>query len=408
MNKKLMKKYAALTVRTGANVQKGQDVFISISAELHEFAAMLAAECYKAGAAAVHMLWSYQPIEKLTYKKQSLKTLSTPRPWAVERYKYMAEKLPARIIVLSDDPNGLDGVDFGKVSKANQAIFPIIKPYRDAIENKHQWCIVAYPTVKWAKRVFPEDTGAAALKKLSDAILAAVRITDDNDPMEAWKQHNESFLARRAVLNSHHFDTLEYKSSNGTDFKVGFMEKSRWQGGCDTTIGGVTFNPNMPTEELFCSPKKGVAEGRVVATKPLSYNGSLIENFEITFHEGKAVSWKAEKGQDLLDKMLTMDENAAYLGECALIPKNSPINESGILFYETLFDENASCHLAVGRGFADTVEGFENMSKEELEEMGLNDSMIHVDFMIGSDDMSITGYKDGVPFKIFENGTWAF
>lgn len=408
MNKKLMKKYAALTVRTGANVQKGQDVFISISAELHEFAAMLAAECYKAGAAAVHMLWSYQPIEKLSYKKQSLKTLSIPRPWAVERYKYMAEKLPARIIVLSDDPNGLDGVDFGKVSKANQAIFPIIKPYRDAIENKHQWCIVAYPTVKWAKRVFPEDTGAAALKKLSDAILAAVRITDDNDPMEAWKQHNESFLARRAVLNSHHFDTLEYKSSNGTDFKVGFMEKSRWQGGCDTTIGGVTYNPNMPTEELFCSPKKGVAEGKVVATKPLSYNGSLIENFEITFHEGKAVSWKAEKGQELLDKMLTMDENAAYLGECALIPKDSPINESGILFYETLFDENASCHLAVGRGFADTIEGFENMSKEELEEMGLNDSMIHVDFMIGSDDMSITGYKDGVPFKIFENGTWAF
>ena len=408
MNKKLMKKYAALTVRTGANVQKGQDVFISISAELHEFAAMLAAECYKAGAAAVHMLWNYQPIEKLSYKKESLKTLSTPLPWMIERHKYMAEKLPARIIVLSDDPNGLDGVDFGKVSKANQAIFPIIKPYRDAIENKHQWCIIAFPTVKWAKRVFPEDTGTVALKKLSDAILAAVRITDDNDPQEAWKQHNESFLEPRAILNSHHFDTLEYKSSNGTDFKVGFMEKSRWQGGCDTTVGGVTYNPNMPTEELFCSPKKGVAEGKVVATKPLSYNGSLIENFEITFHEGKAVSWKAEKGQELLDKMLTMDENAAYLGECALIPKDSPINESGILFYETLFDENASCHLAVGRGFADTIEGFENMSKEELEQMGLNDSMIHVDFMIGADDMSITGYKDGVPFKIFENGTWAF
>ena len=258
------------------------------------------------------------------------------------------------------------------------------------------------------KARFPRRYRHSRLKKLSDAILAAVRITDDNDPQEAWKQHNESFLERRAILNSHHFDTLEYKSSNGTDFKVGFMEKSRWQGGCDTTVGGVTYNPNMPTEELFCSPKKGVAEGKVVATKPLSYNGSLIENFEITFHEGKAVSWKAEKGQELLDKMLTMDENAAYLGECALIPKDSPINESGILFYETLFDENASCHLAVGRGFADTIEGFENMSKEELEQMGLNDSMIHVDFMIGADDMSITGYKDGVPFKIFENGTWAF
>jgi len=408
MNKKLMKKYAELTVRTGINVQKGQDVFISISVELHEFAAMLAAECYKAGAAAVHMLWSYQPITKLSYKKESLKTLSTPLPWVIERHKYMAEKLPARIVVLSDDPNGLDGINFSKVSKANQAIYPLIKPYRDAIENRHQWCIIGYPTVKWAKKVFPNDTGSVALKKLTDAILASVRITEDNDPKEAWRQHNESFLARRAVLNSHHFDTLEYKSSNGTDFKVGFMEGSRWQGGCDTTVGGVVYNPNMPTEELFCSPKKGVAEGRVVATKPLSYNGSLIENFEITFHEGKAVSWKAEKGKELLDEMLSMDENAAYLGECALIPKDSPINESGILFLETLYDENACCHLALGKGFADTVEGFENMSKEELKEMGLNDSMIHVDFMIGSDDMSITGYTNGVPFKIFENGTWAF
>ncbi len=408
MNKKLMKKYAELTVRTGANVQKGQDVFITISAELHEFAAMLAAECYKAGAAAVHMLWTYQPITKLSYKKESLKTLSTPLPWVIDRHKYMAEKLPARIVVLSDDPNGLDGVNFSKVSKANQAIYPLIKPYREAIENRHQWCIIGYPTVKWAKRVFPNDTGAVALKKLSDAILASVRITEDNDPEEAWRLHNESFLARRAVLNSHHFDTLEYKSSNGTDFKVGFMEKSRWQGGCDTTVGGVTYNPNIPTEELFCSPKKGVAEGRVVATKPLSYNGSLIENFEITFHEGKAVSWKAEKGKELLDEMLSMDENAVYLGECALIPKDSPINESGILFLETLYDENASCHLALGKGYADTIEGFETMTKEELTEMGLNDSMIHVDFMIGADDMSITGYTNGVPFKIFENGTWAF
>lgn len=408
MNKKLMKKYAELTVRTGVNVQKGQDVFISISVELHEFAAMLAAECYKAGAAAVHMLWSYQPITKLNYKKESLKTLSTPLPWVIDRHKYMAEKLPARIVVLSDDPNGLDGINFSKVSKANQAIYPLIKPYRDAIENRHQWCIIGYPTVKWAKKVFPNDTGSVALKKLTDAILASVRITEDNDPKEAWRLHNESFLARREVLNSHHFDTLEYKSSNGTNFKVGFMERSRWQGGCDTTVGGVVYNPNMPTEELFCSPKKGVAEGRVVATKPLSYNGSLIENFEITFHEGKAVSWKAEKGKELLDEMLSMDENAAYLGECALIPKDSPINESGILFLETLYDENACCHLALGRGFADTIEGFENMTKEELAEMGLNDSMIHVDFMIGADDMSITGYTNGVPFKIFENGTWAF
>ncbi len=408
MNKKLMKKYAELTVRTGANVQKGQDVFISISAELYEFATMLVSECYKAGARAVHMQWSYQPITKLAYKKESLKTLSTPLPWVVERYKYMADKLPARIVVLSDDPNGLSGVNFSKVSKANQAIYPIIKPYREAIENKHQWCIIAYPTPKWAKRVFPHLSPSKATKELEKAILSAVRITDDNDAVKAWDEHNKSFLERRRVLNSHHFDTLEFKSSNGTDFRVGFMEKSRWQGGSDTTVGGVVFNPNMPTEELFCSPKKGVAEGRVVSTKPLSYNGSLIENFEITFKDGKAVSWKAEKGKELLDEMLGMDEGASYLGECALIPKDSPINESGILFYETLFDENASCHLALGSGYADTVEGFETMTKDELKQMGLNDSMIHVDFMIGADDMTVIGYTNGVPFTIFENGTWAF
>ncbi len=408
MKKKLMKKYAELTVKVGANVQKGQEVFISISVELGEFAEMLAFECYKAGASAVHFQWSCQPITRLNYRKQSLKTLSKPLPWNVERFKYMAKKLPARIVVISDDPNGLNGVNFAKVAKANQAVYPVIKPYREAMENKHQWCVIAFPSAKWAKCVFPEDTTPKALKKLGDAILAAVRITEDNDPIKEWEEHNRSFMERRAVLNEKHFDTLHFKSKNGTDFKVGFMEKSRWQGGADTTVGGITFNPNMPTEELFCSPKKGVAEGRVVATKPLSYNGALIENFEIEFKNGKAVKWYASRGKTLLDEMLTMDSGAAYLGECALIPKNSPINESGILFYETLFDENASCHLAFGKGYADTVEGFESMTKEELAKMGLNDSMIHVDFMMGADDMNVTGYTNGVPFKIFENGTWAF
>ena len=408
MRKTQLKKYAKLLVKTGINVKKGQTVFVQAGLDQPEFVAMVVEECYKAGAGEVFVDWSYQPTEKLNAIYMSQEKLSNLTPWGKAKWEYKAEKYACRLFLDSDDPDGMKGVDVHKMSEARKAVFPQVKKYRDALENRHQWCIIAFPTVKWAKRVFPQDTGSVALKKLTDAILASVHITEDNNPMEAWEKHNKSFKERRAVLNSHHFDTLEYKSSNGTDFRVGFMEKSRWQGGCDTTIGGVVFNPNMPTEELFCSPKNGVAEGRVVATKPLSYNGSLIENFEITFHEGKAVSWKAEKGQELLDKMLSMDENAPYLGECALIPKDSPINESGILFYETLFDENASCHLALGKGYADTIEGFENMTAEELKEMGLNDSMIHVDFMIGSDDMSITGYTNGVPFKIFENGTWAF
>ncbi|MEG2118524.1 MAG: aminopeptidase, partial [Clostridia bacterium] len=377
MTKKMLKKYAELIVKVGANVQKGQDVFINASADQYEFVTYLTEYAYKSGARQVLPFFNYQPISKLKYRHETLKTLSKVNPWVVDRYKFMAEKPEniAMIHIISDDPDGLNGINHDKVSKANQAFYPIIKPYRDEMENKYQWTIAALPSVKWAKKVFFGDTKSVAMKKLWDAILSAVHVSEINDPIDEWKKHNESFLARRNFLNSKKFDTLEYKSANGTDFKVGFMEKSCWQGGSDTTIGGIVFNPNMPTEELFCSPKKGVAEGTVVATKPLSYNGVLIENFSITFKDGKAISCKADKNQAVLEKMIAMDEGASYLGECALIPKNSPINESGILFYETLFDENASCHLALGRGFADTIEGFQSMSKAETEEMGLNDSM---------------------------------
>lgn len=408
MNKTILKKYAELIVRVGANVQKGQDVFINASADQYEFVTYLTDYAYKAGAKAVIPNFTYQPITKLHYRRQTLKTLSAVYPWVESRYKYMADKLPAMIHILSDDPDGLKGVNFDKVSKANQAVYPVIKPYRDAMENKYQWTIAAVPSPAWAKKVFPDDSKSVAMKKLWAAILNAVHVHDDNSPIQAWEEHNKSFLERRSFLNQKHFDTLHFKSSNGTDFKVGFMEKSRWQGGCDKTISGIVFNPNMPTEELFCSPKRGVAEGRVVSTKPLSYNGALIENFEITFKDGKAVSWDAGTNKELLDKIIGMDESSSYLGEVALIPTESPINKSGILFYETLFDENASCHLALGRGFADTIEGFETMTKEEMNAMGLNDSMVHVDFMIGADDMSIVGYKNGEAFTIFENGNWAF
>ncbi|MFA6730095.1 MAG: aminopeptidase, partial [Eubacteriales bacterium] len=245
------------------------------------------------------------------------------------------------------------------------------------------------------------------VKMLWDAILKACHVDESNDVISEWGKLNAAFKSKKEFLTSQKFDYLEYKSKNGTDFRVGLMERSKWGGGSDTTLGGVVFNPNLPTEEVFTAPKRGEAEGKVVSTKPLSYNGALIENFEFTFKDGKAISWKAEKNGELLDKMLTMGENAAYLGEVALVPKESGVNKAGILFYETLFDENASCHLAFGEGYSDTVEGFETMTRDELKELGLNESMIHVDFMIGSDDLSITGFKGGKPVKIFENGNWA-
>jgi len=230
----------------------------------------------------------------------------------------------------------------------------------------------------------------------------------DDDPIAAWTKHNENLAKRCKFLNDCKFDRLEYKSANGTDFTVGLNPKGRFAGGGEYTLGKTYFNPNIPSEEVFTSPMRGKAEGKVVATKPLSYQGKLIENFWMRFENGKVVEVRAEKNQDLLEKMVSMDEGAAYLGECALIAYDSPINNTGILFYNTLFDENASCHLAVGRGFNECLEGFENMTVEECEKAGINSSMIHVDFMIGSKDMDIVGVtKDGKRVQIFKNGNWA-
>jgi len=409
MKKTILRKYAKLIARTGANIQKGQPVLLYVSVEQHEFAAMVAEECYRAGASRVDMEWSSQPIAKLAYRHQSLKTLSKVPAWKEEKLKLMAEEYPCRIHIVSEDPDGMKGVNLEKVQKAQMAAYPIIKPYREAIESKHQWTIAAVPSPAWAKKVFPELKKNQAVEALWQAILNAVHVTDDpdNDPIASWDEHNENFRKRCQWLNEQKFEYLTYKSENGTDFRADLIPEGRWCGGGEHTKQGVFFNPNLPTEEIFTSPMRGKAEGKLVSTKPLSYQGQLIENFWIRFADGKAVEWDAEKGKEQLDRMLSMDEGAAMLGELALIPKDSPINRSGILFYETLFDENASCHVALGAGFNDCIEGYLDKTNEECRALGINESMIHVDFMIGTDDMIITGWKDGKATPIFENGTWA-
>lgn len=407
MKKTVMRKYARLIARTGANIQKGQTVRLYASVDQYDFVAIMVDECYKAGASRVDMEWDCQPITKLHYRHQSLKSLSEVKKWQEEKLKLMTEELPCRIVLISDDPDGLKGINQAKMQKAQQAKYPIIKPYRDAIESCHQWTIAAIPSVKWAKKVFPELRASAAVEKLWEEILKSVRVNETNDPAAEWDKHNENFKKRCEWLNSYKFDYLEYKSANGTDFKAWLIPEGHWCGGGETTKQGIYFNPNLPTEEIFTSPMKGKAQGKVVSTKPLSYEGQLIENFSITFGNGKAVKWEAEKGQEVLDKMLTMDEGASMLGELALIPCDSPINNSGILFYETLFDENASCHIALGRGFNDCIDGYLDKTNEECIALGINDSMIHVDFMIGAPDMDITGYKNGEAVKIFTNGNWA-
>ena len=292
------------------------------------------------------------------------------------------------------------------MAKSQQAKYPIIKGYRDQIENKYQWCIAAVPGEKWAKKLFPELRASQAVEKLWDAILKTSRVTDD--PIKAWEDHNRDLHDRCEYLNKLHIRELRYKSSNGTDFTVGMIPEAQFCGGGETSLQGIFFNPNIPTEECFISPMRGVAEGIVYATKPLSYQGQLISGFWIRFHEGKAVEWHAEQNNELLTKLIEMDEGSRYLGECALVPFDSPINQTGLLFYNTLFDENAACHLAFGEAYPECVKGGEAMSKEELKAAGLNDSNTHVDFMVGTADLSIIGTtKDGREIPVFVNGNFA-
>ncbi len=408
MRKTQLKKYAKLLARIGLNVKKGQTVFIAAALDQPDFVTMVVEECYKAGASEVHLEWSHQPIEKLSSTYRTFDSLATMSPWVKTKWEFKAKNYSCRLWIESEDPDGMNGVDQEKMSRVRQAMFPQVKPFRQAMENKHQWCIAAVPGKAWAKKVFPELSESKAMEKMWQSILAASR-ADGKNPVRAWKEHNEGLKARCAYLNGLGLQYLEYKSANGTDFTVELLPDSVFAGGQEKTLKGRSFNPNIPTEEVFTSPKAGAAEGIVYSTKPLSYMGQLIDNFSLRFENGKVVEAKAEKGEELLKKMVSMDEGAGKLGECALIPYDSPISLSGILYYNTLFDENASCHFALGYGFNECLKGFESLTDEECKARGINDSMIHVDFMIGARDTSIVGVtKEGKRVQIFENGTWAF
>ncbi len=401
-----LEKYAELIVKCGLNVQKGQEIIIRCGLDQPEFVAMVVEECYRCGAERVKVEWSYMPVSKIHLNYKSLETLSEVTDVEKAEWERKVDKLSCLLWLDSDDPDGLNGTDSEKISKANMARYPIIKPYRDKLDNRYQWCIAAVPGKEWAIKIYPELTAEQAVEKLWEDILYCSRV--DEDPIAAWNKHNENLAKRCKFLNDYKFETLEYKSSTGTDFRVGLNTKGLFLGGGERTLGSnIYFNANIPSEEVFTSPMRGIADGKVVATKPLSYQGKLIENFWLRFEKGKVVELFAERNQDLLEKMVSMDEGASYLGECALIAYDSPINNTGVLFYNTLFDENASCHLALGRGFNNCLENYENYSVEECEKLGVNSSMIHVDFMIGSKDMSIAGItKDGKRIQIFKDGNW--
>ena len=407
MKMTMLRNYARLIARMGVNIQKGQDVIIYCQLDQPKFVELLVDECYKAGARYVRVEFSHQPIYKLHVRHQTVTTLASVEEWEKAKLQHEVDTLPCTISLVSSDPDGLKGVNQEKVAKADQKSWPILKPYYDQMENKQQWCIAAVPGEAWAKKVFPGLPRGKAIEKLWEAILFTSRATED--PIAAWEAHNKDLRDRCTYLNNLGIAELHYKGDNGTDLTVGMIPEGTFLGGQDMTIGGVPFDANIPSEECYTSPMRGKAEGIVYATKPLSYNGELIENFWVRFEGGKAVEVHAEKNQALLEQMISMDEGAAYLGECALVPVDSPISESGLLFWKTLFDENAACHLALGMGFTNTIRGFEEKSLDECRELGVNDSMEHNDFMIGYEGLDIDAItRDGKTVPIFRRGKWAF
>ncbi len=408
MNKLQLRRYAKLLAKTGVNVRRGQWVIVQAELDQPEFVEMVVEELYRAGAGKVTVEWSHDPLIPLDYRYQKEETLEKFEKWELEKLEHKAHELPAMLYLESSDPDGLAGIDQEKFTAVRTARTKVTKPYRDRMENRYQWCIAAVPGRAWARKVFPDlKLGNTGVDALWDAILKAAR-ADGADPVRDWMFHNDELASKCDRLNSLKLVSLEYRSSNGTDFKVGLIENSRFCGGSEETLKGNTFNPNIPSEEIFISPKAGDAEGVVYSTKPLSYQGELIEDFCVRFEGGKVVEVRAKKNQALLEKMIAMDEGASRLGEVALIPFDSPINNTGILFYNTLFDENASCHLALGRGFNECLKGYESMTNEEIHAKGINDSLIHVDFMIGAQDLDIVGVtKSGERVQIFKNGNWA-
>ena len=408
MKKSLLKNYAKLIVKKGVNVQKGQDVIINANVSDAYFVEYVVAEAYKAKARKVMVEWGCDAVTKLAYKHQSIEALTDIPKWRLEKLQHQVDTLPAVIHILSSDPDAMNGIDQEKMTAVRRHNGPITMKYREQMDNKYQWTIVGIPGEKWAKKIFPELSAKAAVDKLWEAIIKVARV--DGDPIENWDKHNANILDKCTKLNNLGIKTLYYKSANGTDFSVGLHQNTSFEGGATDTLSGVTYNANMPTEECFTSPDKTTANGIVYSTKPLSVSGVLVDNFAFRFEQGKIVEviTKDEKHKEVLEKLISLDEGARMLGEVALVPFDSPVNQTNLLFYNTLYDENACCHLAIGRAFTECIKGFDKMTDEEIKAVDLNTSMIHVDFMIGSADLSIVAETyDGKTVEIFKDGTWA-
>ncbi|WP_294135825.1 aminopeptidase [uncultured Clostridium sp.] len=409
MDKNLLKKYAKLAVNTGVNIQKDNILVITSPIETAEFARLIAEEAYKAGAKDVVVHYGDQQLTKIKLENSSLETIADYPAWMAEGYNYYARQGACFISIAASDPDGLKGVSVEKIGTSQKARTTALKEYYDnSMSNKCRWCVLSVPTLSWAKKVFPNVSDEEAMESLWDVIFKTVRVDTEN-PVNAWEKHNAYLEEKIKFMNDNNFKSVHLKSSNGTDLNIELPEGHIWAGGSEGDVKGIPFNANMPTEEVFTLPKKTGVNGVVYSSKPLSYSGNLIDNFSITFKDGKAVDFTAETGYDVLKQMLDSDEGSKYLGEVAFVPYDSPISNSKLIFFNTLFDENAACHLAFGRAYESCVKDADKYSEDELEKIGVNNSVIHVDFMIGTSDLEITGInKNGETVQIFSNGNWAF
>jgi aminopeptidase len=406
-----LEKYASLAVNIGINVQKGQEVILNAPINAVDLTRLITKKCYEAGASDVIVRYRDDIITHTKLEYSSLELLENVRKWEIDGLlKNHVKKGAALLSIISSDPDLMSDIDASKMKTYTISQQKAAREYKDyVLGGNSPWSLVAYPNKEWAERVFPDLKGQDAISKLWEHIFEITRI-DQEDPIAAWAEHVRNINEKVDFLNNNKMKKLIYKS-NGTDLTIELSEKHLWCGADDETLGKnkIKYLANIPTEEIFTLPKKDGINGYVSSTKPLSYNGNLIENFKITFENGRIVDYSAKKGEEYLKNLIDTDEGSKYIGEVALVPHKSPISDKNTIYYNTLFDENASCHLAIGNAYLSCIENGNEMTKEELEKVGFNTSLSHVDFMIGSSDLNIIGITfDNKEIKIFENGNWAF
>lgn len=406
---RLLDKYADLVVRTGVNLQKNQLLVINAPIECAEFARCVAKAAFAAGARDVKVNWADEKLGRIRLDEAAAEVFDEFPVWRRDMFMDFKARGAAVISIHASDPTIYQGVDQDKMLRSQRAAGMALLEYRQAMmNNEMRWCVVSIPTESWAQKVFPDVTTEEAVEQLWQAIFSSVRITEDNDPVAEWEKHIEFLQKASEFMNKAHFKELHYTNSLGTDLTVKLPKGHIWAGGAEMAGDGVRFAANMPTEEVYTLPDKHGVDGVVCASKPLNYNGSLIEGMRLELSAGKVIKATASKGQEVLDQLLAVDEGARFLGEVALVQYDSPISNSGILFYNTLFDENAACHLALGKAYPTCLAGGESMNSVELAEHGVNDSLVHEDFMIGTADLSIVGIKaDGSEVQVFKDGNFA-